>query len=120
MLLYVPAATLVAAATKAESLCRRVRSTEYVELFSEMFTGVPPPEAVKEIPATVTLKESRLVPAGGVKGVAVKVTNTFAVPPPPPVPDFTPLQDPIESAEAKTTSVKNVRRVMVRPTKKCD
>jgi hypothetical protein len=58
-----------------------VRSTLKAALFSGIFTAVPL-EGVRVMVLTSTVKERRLVLGGGVRGAAVMVTLSVAVPPP--------------------------------------
>ena len=91
---------------KAESLCNLVRSTTRLVAFSGMFTFVPV-EDVSVMVFTSTVKERRFVLGSGVRGAAVSVKLTVAVPPPEGGGFFAPLHETrkmenIESSEART------------------
>ena len=102
---------------KAESLCNLVRSTLILVLFSGIFTLVPVDE-VSVMVFTSTMKERRLVLGGGVRGAAVMVMLSVAVPPPP---QFTvhvfgtPLHEIKVTADSKIGAAKTFRKFIEPP-----
>ena len=106
---------------KAESLCNLVRSTLRLVLFSGIFTLVPVDD-VRVMVFTSTMKERRLVLAGGVSGAAVHVMLSVAVPPPP---QFTvqafgkPLHEIKATADNKTTAAK-IFRMFIEPPRRSE
>ena len=101
---------------KAESLCNLVRSTLKLVLFSGIFTLVPVDE-VSVMVFTSTMKERRLVLGGGVRGAAVMVMLSVAVPPPP---QFTvhvfgtPLHE-TKATDSKSSAAKAIRKFIEPP-----
>ena len=89
----------------AESLCNLVRSTLKFVAFRGIFTLVPL-EDVSVMVLTSTTNERRFVLGSGVRGAAVSVKLTVAVPPPEGGGFFDPLHETrkrenMESSEAK-------------------
>jgi len=80
MLEYVPAGTVAEKPRKTESLVNRVRSTLNVVELSGMFTAAPL-EGESVMVFMSALKDSRLVPGGGVSGAATRVRLSVAFPP---------------------------------------
>src|SRR5579883_822788 len=85
IVLLVPVGTPESAPRKAESDCKRIRSTTRppFALFGVKVVLVPP-EEVSCTPVTVTRKLTTEMAAGGVSATITKLT--VAVPPPPPAP----------------------------------
>jgi hypothetical protein len=94
-----------------------VRSTLRIVLFSGIFT-LAPLEEVSVMVFTSTTKERRFVLGGGVSGVALNVTPSVAVPPPPTGGgEFfrAPLQEIKETADSNSSETKTFRKFMQPP-----
>ena len=117
MLVYEPAGTLIALARSAESVCSFVKSTVMLLATSGMLTAVPD-VGVRVTPVIVALKESSEVTGGGVRGVAVRLMLTVAlpgVPGDPPLPPLAkmlgPLHDVKATARRPTANEKSLRSI---------